>query len=355
MARKRHRGFTLIELLVVIAIIAVLIALLLPAVQMAREAARKTQCRNNMKQLGLGMHNYHDTFNVFPAEEIHHYTGQANLANFHTHKVAILPYIEQDQVYNAVNFDFGCRCCWVGGEPDVNLTARRANIEIYACPSDPNIAFTNRQVGPDWTATNYSANIGTWLGSNQRADGVLPLAPQSWAWTDFLGIKDITDGTANTALMAEIAIGHWDKDANPQAYNIKTVVMQPSGGPGAVWLSPSNNSAMDQMRNVCLNSSASDVAVNTWESRLKGWGSYFQGDQYYWRYYNHLLGPNKPWCKNNGDLNWGARPAGSWHPGGANHLMCDGTVRFVTDNVDNVVYRAVGTKQGSETIDNNAF
>ena len=203
MVRKRHRGFTLIELLVVIAIIAVLIALLLPAVQMAREAARKTQCKNNLKQIGLGLHNYHDTFNVFPAEEIHYAQnyGAANMGNFFTHKVAILPYIEQDAVYNSINFNMGCRCCWMG-EPDVNATGRRVNIEIYTCPSDPYINAANRAVGPDWTETNYQANIGTWLGSSQRADGVLPLAPQAWAWTDFLSIKDMTDGTANTCTMA---------------------------------------------------------------------------------------------------------------------------------------------------------
>jgi prepilin-type N-terminal cleavage/methylation domain-containing protein len=356
MMRRRRTGFTLIELLVVIAIIAVLIALLLPAVQMAREAARKTQCRNNLKQIGLAMHNYHSTFNVLPAEETHYvenynWTG-SNMGNFFTHKVAILPYLDGDGIYNAVNFSHGCRSSWAG-EPDTNATARRTLIEAYICPSDPNIGQFNRIVGADWTATNYSANVGTWLGSNTRADGVLPLAPLSWAWTDYLSIKDVTDGTANTSMMAEIAVGRWDFDTVAGQEDPKTAIYNVSG-PGAVWLSPANNeTAQDTMRQACLSAQSSQVW--SWMGHLKGWGSYWEGDAYYWRYYNHLLGPNKPWCANNGDLNWGARPAGSYHPGSANHLMVDGTVRSISDGVDARVYRAIGTRGGRETIDNAAF
>jgi hypothetical protein len=230
----------------------------------------------------------------------------------------------------------------------VNRTARWARIENYTCPSDPNIEITNRIVGPDWTATNYSANIATWLGCNQRADGVLPLAPLQWAWLDHLQMRDVPDGTANTAMMAEIAISRWDSDTVPSTVNPRTAIFSVSG-PGAVWLSPSNDSAMETMRQNCL--ASTNAQVWSWMGHLKGWGSYFEGDAYYWRYYNHLLGPNKPWCANNGDLNWGARPAGSWHPGGANHLMVDGTVRFINDGIDSRTYRAMGTRSGNEQVD----
>jgi hypothetical protein len=192
------------------------------------------------------------------------------------------------------------------------------------------------------------------LGSSQRSDGVLPLAPLQWAWGDHLAIKDLSDGTSSTSMMAEIAISHWEKDTTAQTYNPKTAVLFPPNGPGAVWLSPNNEAAMDQMRAACLSADASQ-SVRGWESRLKGWGSYYEGDAYAWRYYNHLLGPNKPWCANQGDVNWGTRPAGSWHPGGANHLMSDGTVRFIGDNVDTRIYRAIGTRQGGESIDNTQF
>src|SRR5438128_4894448 len=149
--KRRRLGFTLIELLVVIAIIAVLIALLLPAVQMAREAARRTQCKNNMHQLGLAMHNYHDVHRVFPAEVIW-WTWVPNAlhpagANFFTHKVAILPYMDEAPIYNSINFNFGCRCCWSSADADVNMTGRQVYINAFVCPSDPNIMPSNRHVG----------------------------------------------------------------------------------------------------------------------------------------------------------------------------------------------------------------
>jgi prepilin-type N-terminal cleavage/methylation domain-containing protein len=352
--RVIRRGFTLIELLVVIAIIAVLIALLLPAVQMAREAARRTQCRNNLKQIGIAMHNYHDVHALWPAEVIWNWNGVGLWVdvNFFTYKTAILPYLDQAPTYNSINFLFGCRCCWSAADSDVNLTARRQQIELYFCPSDGNVDRNNKHaVGPDWTFTSYQANIGTWF-SGAPADGVLPLSP---AWGPFLSIKDVSDGTAGTAMMAEIAVGRWWADdpglgavPNPRTaiYNIAGPGIAFGNGSWGPPESPISLDAQDQLRQACLG--ATPAQAWSWNAQIKGWGSYFQGDAYFWRYYNHLLGPNQPWCANNGDLNWGIRPAGSWHPGGANHLFVDGTVRFINDNVDLRVYRAMGSRASGE-------
>src|SRR5262245_11859986 len=139
MKRLHSRGFTLIELLVVIAIIAVLIALLLPAVQMAREAARRAQCRNNLKQIGLAFHNYLGSHQVFPMGSYLGPVSTTELNRATTWALAVLPYMEQNDIYNAINFSHSMFCnrpLW--GEPNhlTNLTVGRLTIESFVCPSD---------------------------------------------------------------------------------------------------------------------------------------------------------------------------------------------------------------------------
>lgn len=200
MARRRH-GFTLIELLVVIAIIAVLIALLLPAVQQAREAARRSSCQNNLKQIGLAIHNYHDTHNSFMV-------GKYSCC-FGTWVVATLPFLEQANAANLYVNSGGTVGVRYGGSPNVeNVTARR--YPVLTCPSDtPNapIKPVINSVTYEITSHNYAVNFGA-TSMTQQADlnGVL-FSGAPFADRRVFGIRDMKDGTSNTILVAEVLQG----------------------------------------------------------------------------------------------------------------------------------------------------
>ncbi|WP_373649997.1 MULTISPECIES: DUF1559 domain-containing protein [unclassified Schlesneria] len=200
---RRSRGFTLIELLVVIAIIGVLVALLLPAVQQAREAARRTQCKNNLKQIGLALHNYHDAYNQFPPSMIfqtQHLTARANRpqrANGWAWTSFILPYIDQGPLYNQLNFNTSLVT------PENQLLVG-TKLEVAVCPSVPSInhVVVGAINAPGITATNYVANSGSYSlsayynASATRRNGV-------FSEDSRVGIRDITDGTSNTIAVGE--------------------------------------------------------------------------------------------------------------------------------------------------------
>jgi len=192
--KTRHQGFTLVELLVVIAIIGVLVALLLPAVQAAREAARRSSCSNNLKQIGLACHNYHDTFLTMPPGYIaisnDNFAGNATL--LHAWGAHILPFIEQQNIYDNLKPDFGIR---KSGSGDHKAGAELA---AYRCPSST-MADTNNQ---NYGSSNYNGNSG-WretenFGANYfRDDGGI------FGVNTKVRFRDITDGTANTILVGE--------------------------------------------------------------------------------------------------------------------------------------------------------
>ena len=195
-----RRAFTLIELLVVIAIIAVLIALLLPAVQQAREAARRTQCRNNLHQIGLALHNYHDQSNTFPPGSINQPPNSAANPPYTACLALILPMIDETSLYNAINFSHN-----VGGAQ--NTTASGAVLMQYCCPSDqaPK-AVTAYGGAPPGRSCNYVVNAGsTRLGG--RGPFSLSATTGPFVCNSRVRIRDVRDGTSNTLAAGESTLG----------------------------------------------------------------------------------------------------------------------------------------------------
>lgn len=301
--RYRRRGFTLIELLVVIAIIAVLIALLLPAVQQAREAARRSQCKNNLKQIGLAMHNYHDVHNGFPVAQYGCCWG--------TWVVGIMPYIEQANLYSKYEFNrkYGIPVDDARYNHSVNLPVTRMRISVLTCPSDtPNAPFS--QI----TSHNYAVNFGnTGYAQQANLNGVVfqkspfPLSGQNTPARN-AGFRDITDGTSSTFLVAEVLQG--------RASDLRGFSWWGDATEFTTYLPP-NSSAPDRI--------------------------YTAG------FCNNLPIQNLPCAVSTGTdpTMFAAR---SRHEGGVQVSLCDGSSRFVSENIDLNTYRALSTAQGGEVI-----
>ena len=291
---SRQRGFTLIELLVVIAIIAVLIALLLPAVQQAREAARRTQCKNNLKQIGLAMHNYHDTFLMFSPLEVMRQEPNGNLyctpgglqqwgTRAGAWHIFLLPYIDQAALYRNMDFETS-----IGGTAN-NQAAYKKNIEAYLCPSNVNKDYVNGNIPSH--IINYGANIGT--AYNNPSIECTKSATGIFWHNSSVRMADISDGTSNTALAAE------------------TLGYTP-GGPK----SSSGYGTIVDFRGTAISASVRfDVPPNS--AGLPGYR----------------------WFE-----------PGSFHVGGMHLLMADGAVRFINENIDMTTFRGIGTRNGGERI-----
>jgi prepilin-type N-terminal cleavage/methylation domain-containing protein len=332
---RRHRGFTLIELLVVIAIIAILIALLLPAVQQAREAARRTQCKNNLKQIGLALHNYESTFMVFPMGDcVVNRGGEIPQASVHAY---ILPYI--DGANNYATFDFNYQ---VNGN-GANTQARIQVIPSFHCPSDPGNVRNFIASLIDATSANYMQNLGSHADHvgyvfNVGAGSTVPRNQLQGPFfrNSSTRIRDFTDGTSNTALFAEIKKGPNGATStaavaagSPDDFKVATNV--PGPWTGNDLLSPP--------------AACENRATNAW---------LYRGLQYYRgllvaTYYNHTLTPNARFrdCVMS-SLYQGHIAARSFHVGGAHVLLGDGSVRFASDNIDGGVWRGVGTMNNGE-------
>jgi prepilin-type N-terminal cleavage/methylation domain-containing protein len=330
MGPRSSRGFTLIELLVVIAIIAVLIALLLPAVQQAREAARRTQCKNNLKQVGLALHNYESTFNLLPPGSIN--AAGANEASTHTQ---ILPYFDQTNAYNVFNFSQSIN---TGG---TNQMAREQRLVLLTCPSHPySPAFVlgGTQCPNGCGNTNYvqslgnNANYATANGPFGRNNGCR--------------LTDIKDGTSNTGMFAEILLG-------PAAG-------LPATGPVAVtdpnWYATATNLAFGTWD---ASPTGDTIAVPQCDTNGITSSWLHRGKQYYRgvvvaTYYSHTLTPNsrRHDCIRSVGVDRGHLAARSHHVGGAHVLLCDGAVRFANDSINETVWRSVGSKRDGDIISN---
>ncbi len=344
-----RRGFTLIELLVVIAIIAVLIALLLPAVQMAREAARRTQCRNNLKQIGIAMHNYHDTENCLPWGQ-----GPFNWNDWSAFTL-LLPYMEQAPIYNAINFMSSRSGGFINPAAPgtvINTTTQRIAIEIALCPSDVN-RLTNAE-----GRTNYAACSGASPRlfpdtATERAalpNGLFGPVPDGRA----VVLKDVVDGTAFTAAFSEKIKGVGSNNTGTRDTLIPSASIAAMARPN-----PDNDPAVTY--NICKDRSPLNLTIPL-AAVGRAMGSLWWSGHPFSARYNHVMPPNThscgfplPWTGNNLDNGGGAYTASSRHPGSVNVLMADGTVRSVGNNVDLKIWWAIATRAGQETIANTEF
>ncbi|MFQ5732019.1 MAG: DUF1559 domain-containing protein [Planctomycetaceae bacterium] len=323
MKHKRSRpgstGFTLIELLVVIAIIAILIALLLPAVQQAREAARRSSCKNNMKQVGLGLHNYHDANGQFPPFAVvlnarinrrHRLTDDNNLRDARSNWVILLlPYIEQTNLWNMWDSNTP-----LGYQAPNNQLVVRTPVPVLKCPSDTNVDKAANIFGIEFARGNYAMN--TW-GAREFQRGGTRWAGIGWR-NHGARFRDVTDGTSNTVFVAEVRAGIHPLD------------------PRGIWALPSLGSG--------VGSHAWGDASRPNDQRPNA------DDSYQCRRYRGTARQQRMPCWGNSGNNNMQHASRSQHPGGVHVLMGDGSVRFVTDSINGRVWRFIQTAQGNEVV-----
>ncbi len=295
-SRKTRSGFTLIELLVVIAIIAILIALLLPAIQQAREAARRTQCKSNLKQLGIALHNYHDVHKSFPAG-VHNHGVNVNHKST-AWSIAILPQLEQASLYEEIKMD--TNDFTIG--PTFNNPQEKHALSVFVCPSDIGPPINpNRQ---NMAKSNYPGVAGSTRSATNAtqaaADDYYSETTGIFWMNSGCRIADITDGTSNTAMIGERDAA--DGSANSERH-------------GAAWFGPVALRFMNGVLGSTKGSEAGLQLNSTGNSANAQWNSF-----------------------------------GSLHEGGAQFAFADGSVTFIPDSISTANYEGIGTKQGSETI-----
>jgi prepilin-type N-terminal cleavage/methylation domain-containing protein/prepilin-type processing-associated H-X9-DG protein len=335
----RPRAFTLVELLVVIAIMGGLMALLLPAVQAAREAARRAECTSNLRQIGVALHNYHATHKAFPfGRGWRRYPGGRWLGwgcwppGTLTY---LLPFLEQQAIHDQIDFSIDpCDDGWHGSTDlyfSTNGPAFRKKIPL-SCPSDDLPQPT------PWGTTSYLANFGTKWNYLDRSDG-------PFYTISAVRLGDIQDGTSNTAAFSEHAQGSATVSRINRTFHLRDKFVRPK-------MTSANQLDLE---NWCRQRGEQDSLMNA-----------SIGVGYLWSFghtgYRHVLQPNHAYCTEYRDPTqqiYGpcvgscaryVNPPTSWHPGGVNLLLCDGSVRFVTETIEDKTWRALGTIAGNEVV-----
>ncbi|AMV35890.1 DUF1559 domain-containing protein [Planctomyces sp. SH-PL62] len=368
---RKDRGFTLIELLVVIAIIAVLIALLLPAVQAAREAARRAQCVNNLKQIGLAMHNYHSSQNTFPMGVSASYNsingGCVAWSGWSAHSL-LLTTMEQSAIYNAANFQFDPL---QGIGWDVNATSWQTKVSSFLCPSDGNagkVGYNSYYASRGTTFdADYKVNQGAPpnCGGNVRSTGL-------FSYQQTYGLNDITDGSSNTVAFSEGLVGSGDSRVRPYVTGVNveslsswgTDVRSSDAGSALILGEQAPGAAISQVLQTCSTAFQNATAGGGLHSNRGGhwaWGA--EG----FTLFNTVVPPGSS------QYTWGScrfgcggcgvgsadhahlTNANSNHSGGVNVLFGDGSTRFVKSSIAMNIWWAVGTKAGGEIVSSDAY
>jgi prepilin-type N-terminal cleavage/methylation domain-containing protein/prepilin-type processing-associated H-X9-DG protein len=336
--KLRSRGFTLIELLVVIAIIAVLIALLLPAVQAAREAARRIQCVNNVKQLGLALHNYHDIHNVIVTARIFELSkcggnvlrGCQDTPWF----CLLLPQFEQGPLYNAFNFTVGSSGIGNVGM-FMNSTVTQTKIAMFQCPSDRNTIFSYPgNVFPNSTKGNYGINMGNtqydqgMLTTNFPAGATLPMP---FPLNKTVSFAAVTDGLSNSVFMSEILQG--------AQTDVRGLVWSSLAGAGSFFTRFTPNSFKDFYQQTVPTMVPAGIAN---ADILPGGFCTPEPVQ------------GLP-CLNVGTFAYSFAGARGRHSGGVNVLMGDGSVRFIKNTINGQTWIALGSISGGEVLSADSY
>jgi prepilin-type N-terminal cleavage/methylation domain-containing protein/prepilin-type processing-associated H-X9-DG protein len=324
MTSSRRSAFTLIELLVVIAIIGILVGLLLPAVQKVREAANRMKCANNLKQIGLAMHNYHGAYNAFPPGGTTATFSPGMLGSGYSCQMFLLNYIEQDNLCQSM-------AMMMPATDMMNDPARATPVSIYLCPSDPIRSLPAGQAGNNYRA-NFGVSIVNGYGDSdpQRVNAGMPAPNGGFFVNSRYTIADMIDGTSNTAAFSEHIKGDFS--------NAVSTVNSDTYKPGTYPATPDEAYAQCQ---------AIDITNLAFQGNSNAGENWMQDSHTLTRYY-HAFPPGSRSCMFPPQRI--ATTANSGHTNGVNLLLFDGSVRFVTYTINLATWRALGTRNGGEVL-----
>jgi prepilin-type N-terminal cleavage/methylation domain-containing protein len=331
--RQQRRGFTLIELLVVIAIIGVLVSLLLPAIQQAREAARRTQCKNNLKQIGLSLHNYHDSYSRFPPSYCVVPGVTTTVGGQWSFRARILPFLDQANLQGLINWDLAYFA-------QINVATTR--VPTFLCPSEINdIMRVNTSTGiPRDYPANYSANFGTWKvwDPNNGTAGDGAVHPNSR-----FSMADFSDGTSNTLCAAEVKaftpyIRNTSSDPGATVPTVTDFAAALTGDNCCIGGNVQQNTGQTEWADgLCQQSGFTTTFVPNTKIPYDVGGGTYDIDFVSWREGTSAT-----------RVTYAALTARSYHIGMVHGLLMDGSVRPISQNINLATWRGLGTRSGGE-------